>query len=162
MRLITRNDDGYQLEEYLNYLKQIEGDLPEDTRSFALAPWHYDMEHHWCPHDSWLETITLQELARGDRREIRKLGIVATFFGAYHDGFFDITYKDVTSYSLNLEARRDSNATVVHGDWIIDEILLTEDGLVSHEIEFSESGVWKISCHDIVYQWRALAPRVYQ
>ena len=44
------------------------------------------------------------------------------------------------------------------GDWIVDEILLTEEGRISHEISFSERGGWKIVCADLFHQWRDIAP----
>jgi hypothetical protein len=158
MLLITKNENGYQLEKYLNYLRRIEGSLPEGVRSFALAPWHYDQSDSKCPHDGWMESLILQELAEGDRREVRGLGIVATFLGAFHDGVFEITYRDVQSYTLSLQGSKNPSATIVHGDWIVDEILLTENGLVSHEVEFSQLANWKIVCRDIVYRWRNELP----
>ena len=153
MILMSRNEEGYQLERYLGYLQQVRTSLPEGAQSFALADWHYDLAHSKCPHDSWLETVTLRELSQGTRMEIRGLEITAKFLGAYHDGFFEIIYKDVQSYSLVLPKERGRSAVVAHGDWIIDEIFLTEEGSVSHEILFSESGVWKIVCRDLLYQW---------
>src|SRR5947208_3002433 len=144
MRLITQTDEGgYDLEEYLNYLEQIRESLPKDARSFALASWHYDMDDTRCPHDSWVESVILQEISQGSRNEIRRLEIVATFLGAFHDGYFEIAYKDVQSYSLAFQAHSRQKIGVAHGDWMVDEILLVENGLVSHEIAFSEPGSWK-------------------
>jgi hypothetical protein len=154
MRFIRDTEEGYQLEEYIDYLQQIRESLPEGAQSFALAPWHYDISHNMCPHDSWLESMTLQELSRGTRRQLRKLEIAATFLGSFHDGVFDITYRDVQSYSLALPEERQRRSNVAHGDWMIDEILLTQSGMVSHEILFLESGVWKIVCRDLTYRWR--------
>jgi hypothetical protein len=153
MHLISLSEEGYQLERYLSYLQQVRTSLPEGTQSFALADWHYNLGHRRCPHDSWLEMVTLRELSQGTRMEIRELEITAKFLGAFHDGFFEITYRGVQSYSLVLPKERGRSAVVAHGDWIIDEILLTEEGGVSHEILFSESGVWKIVCRDLVYEW---------
>jgi hypothetical protein len=38
-----------------------------------------------------------------------------------------------------------------HGDWLYDEIRLSERGLVLHEVEFSSNGHWLIECKDIKY-----------
>ena len=154
---ISQGEEEYQLEPYLDYLQRIQTRLPEGARSFASASWHYDLTHRKCPHDSWLETVALRELSQGSRKEIRRLEIVATFLGSFHDGVFDIVYRDVQSYSLVLPEGKRRNATVAHGDWLVDEILLTEDGHVSHEISFSERGVWKIVCGDLFHQWRDTA-----
>jgi hypothetical protein len=155
--LISQKEDGYQLEAYLDYLRRMQMRLPEGARSFVLAPWHYDFTHRKCPHDSWLETVALRELSRSSRNEIRRLEISATFLGAFHDGVFDIVYRDVQSYSLVWPDGKDRRATVAHGDWIVDEVLLTQEGSISHEIVFSERGVWKIVCGDLFHQWRDTA-----
>jgi len=155
--LISQSEEGYQLEAYLDYLQRMQTRLPEGARSFALAPWHYDFTHRKCPHDSWLETVALRELPEGSRKEIRRLEIAATFLGSFHDGVFDLIYRDVQSYSLVWPDGKDRRATVAHGDWIIDEILLTQEGSISHEVSFSERGVWKIVCGDLFHQWRDIA-----
>ncbi len=53
-----------------------------------------------------------------------------------------------------LGGRSTNIAYIAHGDWIIDEILVAENGFVSHEIEFSEAGAWNVICRDIAYRWR--------
>lgn len=85
--------------------------------------------------------------------------IVAIFLGAYHDGFIELTYKHVQAYSLAFTrgavgAAAERARTRGHGDWIIDEVLLADDGSVSHEIEFDLSSRWEIRCKDIVYRWQ--------
>jgi hypothetical protein len=153
VQLIIQDEAGIQLERYLAYLEQIGPRLPAGARSFALASWHYDIRDRKCPHDSWLESTSIQEIGYGTRKEVRNLQITATFLGSFHDGVFDISYEDVKSYSLALPSN-DRRPGVVHGDWLVDEVLLTEDGYVSHEILFSDSAVWKIVCRDMIHQWR--------
>ena len=70
------------------------------------------------------------------------LQIVARFLGAYHDGFVEIAYTNVTRHELTRGA----------GDWLYDEIRLSEDGAVLHEIEF-DGGHWLIECSDITARW---------
>jgi hypothetical protein len=43
---------------------------------------------------------------------------------------------------------------VGHGDWLTDEIRLSDRNLVLHEIEFSRGSRWLIEAEDIVYEWK--------
>jgi hypothetical protein len=153
VKFIKYKDNSWQLEEYLEYLNKVRDELPSGAREFALSPEHYDFENPKCPHDSWVECISIKETSTGKRSEKRALEITAKFLGSFHDGFFEILYKDVQKYSLNLERAARENTKIGHGDWIIDEILFESSGLVSHEIVFSDSGMWKINCADILYRW---------
>ena len=142
---------------YRNYLQSIEGKLPASAYEFAVAEWHYNPEAHACPHDAWVESLTVSEPCSGNRQEYRSLEISLRLLAAYHDGHIQITYKDVRSYSLNTPVN--FQATLIgigHGDWLTDEIRLSESGLVIHEIEFSRGSRWLIECGDIVYEWQTI------
>jgi hypothetical protein len=128
--------------EYNAYLASIASRLPESARAFALADWHYNFSDHRCPHDSWLEDLSVWYATGGERRTSRTAQIVARFLGAYHDGFIEIAYTNATRHKLVQGA----------GDWLYDEVRLTEDGAVLHEIEF-EGGHWLIECSDITARW---------
>lgn len=39
-----------------------------------------------------------------------------------------------------------------HGDWLIDEVRLSEEGLVIHEIEFSNGCSWVITYRNLVHR----------
>jgi len=41
-----------------------------------------------------------------------------------------------------------------HGDWLFDEIRLSENGFVLHEVLFSNDSLWLIEAKDISCQWR--------
>ncbi len=41
-----------------------------------------------------------------------------------------------------------------HGDWLIDEVRLSEREFVLHEVEFSHGSRWIIECEDLIYQWK--------
>ncbi len=77
--------------------------------------------------------------------------------GAYHDGSIEIIYKNVSSYSLRKLAKDNSgnvNKNISgHGDWLMDEIMLSDGGDVMHEIIFSNNCQWNIECKDIIYSW---------
>jgi hypothetical protein len=82
--------------------------------------------------------------------------------GAYHDGQIEIIYKEVKGYSLNMPAVRKAPSNVGHGDWLIDEVRLSELGLVEHEIGFSQGGGWLVECADIVHKWTLSPPNDFQ
>lgn len=137
------------LDDYLQYLNETADRFPPGVREFALANWHFDFKHHQCPHDSWLEKIVITEIASGERRQVRASEISATFFGAYHDGYFDLVYKGVSSYSLEFSGAHGRRG---HGDWIVDEMTINDKGTVHHEIKFSEA-MFSIDCVDFKYHW---------
>ena len=137
---------------YSAYLESIKGDLPQSAYEFATALWHYDFRDHRAPHDGWLEEVVVREPASGERKEERSLEIVARLFAAYHDGFIELTYSDVQNYSLASGVTRGGG----HGDWLYDEIRLSEHAPVLHEIEWSSGGLWLIECGDVAYKWLPL------
>lgn len=138
---------------YCAYLESVKGQLPQSAYEFATASWHYNFEDHRSPHDGWLETFVIREPAFGERKENRSLEIVTRLLASYHDGQIELKYSDVQSYSLASGVTNDSG----HGDWLYDEIRLSEQGRVLHEIEWSRGGLWLIECGDVAYRWMPLS-----
>src|SRR5688500_18016295 len=60
---------------YQRRLQKIKKSLPPSAAEFALAEWHYDPSDPRCPHDAWLEHVTIREPSSGERSEIRGLEI---------------------------------------------------------------------------------------
>jgi len=137
---------------YCAYLESVKNRLPPSAYDFATASWHYDFSDHRAPHDGWVEQLIISEPATGERKEIRALEVIVQLFAAYHDGRIELKYSDVESYSL---ASGVTNASG-HGDWLYDEIRLSEEGRVLHEIEWSNGGLWLIECGNITYCWKPL------
>jgi hypothetical protein len=141
---------------YQHYLQAYKSKLPASTKEFALAQWHYNHEDHRCPHDAWLENVSIREIADPENIQHRILEIVIRLLGAYHDGYIELLYKDVLSYSLDLPYRRKKTPFPgKHGDWLVDEITFSQRGKVLHEIEWAEDATWMIECHDIEFKWIA-------
>lgn len=138
---------------YYQYLYSVKDELPQNVIDFAFASWHYDFSDHQCPHDSWVESLKIVELGSGERKQNRNIEIRLQLLGAYHDGFIELIYKDVKGYTLTLPQKRSSTKNTWHGDWLADEIRLSENGLVIHEIEFQVSGSWKIFFSDMECKW---------
>jgi len=136
---------------YQNYLESIKDRLPISAYEFATAPWHFNPESHEDPHDAWLEVATIVEPSSGDRSQNRSIDISVRLLGSYHDCHIELTYSEVQSYTMiaNPDRRKVGEG---HGDWLYDEIRLSERGYLLHEIEW-EGCDWLIECKDFSYKW---------
>ncbi len=65
-----------------------------------------------------------------------------------------VSYQRVRTYTFTkrMSAWREQAPNQGHGDWLIDEIRLSEQGLVLHEVVF-DGAHWLIECEDVVYTW---------
>lgn len=134
---------------YRDYLVSVKDILPKSAYEFATAEWHYNFADHKALHDGWLEELIVREPATGERKQHRSLEIFIRLFAAWHDGHIELTYKNVRSYSFGKPADKLPN----HRDWLNDEIRVSENGLVLHEIVW-ESGEWIIECENVFYEWK--------
>jgi hypothetical protein len=154
--------DASNVEEYFKayaeYLETVRSSLPDSAFSFAAAPWHYQFQDHHCPHDGWVEHMKVWELASGERKQHRQIQIDLRVLGAFHDGYLDLQYKNVSSYTLSGQPHGNHHGPtrLGHGDWLIDEVRLSENHLVLHEILFSDRGRWLIEASDILWEWKPL------
>lgn len=143
-------------DEYARYLESIRDRLPAPAFSFATGSWRTP-EDHRSLHDSWVEFLNLSEPSTGERHERRSLQIEVRLLGPYHDGHTTLRYLDVQSYSLETPYEFKSLPLGVgHGDWLNDEVRLSERGFVSHEIEFSRGSRWLIECRDLEWKWQPI------
>lgn len=140
---------------YQNRLQKIKKSMSPTVQEYAFAEWHYDISDQKCPHDAWLEYITIRETASGERSEIRAQEILIRLLGAYHDGYIEFHYKNVYSYCLDQPLRREiwQAGKRGHGDWMIDEIDLSRNGFILHEIEWADESHWYIECQDFEFKW---------
>jgi hypothetical protein len=134
---------------YRKYLQSVKERLSVTAFEFAAAAWHYDHSDHRCPHDSWVESFTIDEPAAGERSQDRSLRISTRLLGAFHDGHLLLGYADVQTYSLESAKGRTG-----HGDWLVDEIRLSDNGFVLHEVLFSNDSRWRIEAKDISCEWQ--------
>ena len=133
---------------YQEYLRQHQQQFPPGAFAIATSDWWYDFNDHRSPHDAWLESVTFSEPSRGERSEIRYTQLKVRLLAAYHDGFNELLYPRVFSYSLQ-------SADCAHGlgDWRYDEFTLSPAGHVIHEIEWARGQRWIIEASDIEYLW---------
>ena len=128
---------------------KIQQHFPE----FARANWYTDPRDHRCPHDAWLESVEVTELAQGERSEIRSTKIVIKLLGAYHDGQIIFRYVGVKHFSLEGPA-----CDRGLGDWLNDDFSTTEAGLITHRIVWAgnagkTTAQWTIECESLNYEW---------
>jgi hypothetical protein len=137
--------------EYRGYIESVRSKLPVSAYKFAVADWHYDATDHRCLHDSWVESLQIREPSTGNRHHVRETEITVRLLGAYHDGSLELSYSGVCSYSLS--GKIPAQPKTGHGDWLTDEIRLSDEDFVLHEIVFSSGSHWLIECLDIAVRW---------
>jgi hypothetical protein len=64
-----------RFEKYYEYLESVKERMPREAYSFVAADWHYNHNDPRSPHDAWVETLVVAEVASGPKAEIRDLEI---------------------------------------------------------------------------------------
>src|SRR6266571_269868 len=98
--ILNAQTEGIDFTGYSEYVESIRDKLPPHVYSFASNPEYFDLTSHSSLHDAWLEKITVQETAGGERSEIRQLTIGISLLGPFHDRRIHLNYFGVTRYSL--------------------------------------------------------------
>lgn len=140
-------------ERYRTYLQSVRHSFPGSAFELASSEWYFSPDDHRCPHDAWLESVTIAEPSSGERHELRSTSIRIRLRGAYHDGFIELFYPNVLLYRLDA-----SNSSVGHRDWRYDEFRLSENGNMIHEIEWCgahDTARWVIESSDVHFEWHA-------
>jgi hypothetical protein len=143
-------------DRYRKYLEQNKAVFPPRAYELAAADWFYDPADRRCPHDAWLENLTISE--SGERRASQRMcSISVRLLGAYHDRYIEIVYPRVFAYSLSSFVLGTATS---HGDWRFDEFRLSERGHLIHEIEWAgapgsqvKSFSWCIESDDVQFNW---------
>jgi hypothetical protein len=117
-------------DDYARYIESIRDRLPASAFEFATATWR-NPEDHRSLHDSWVESLVVNEIATGERNSERTTEILVRLLGPYHDGFTTLRYRDVVAFSID-----SPHSERGHGDWLCDEVRLSERGLVFHEVDW--------------------------
>ena len=141
---------------YQEYLQSVRGSFPPHAFALATGGWYFNNTDHRAPHDAWLEEARLTETARPKDRSERRLDLHIRLLGAYHDGWIDLRYHDVSRYRLDLHAPRTNVGRAGHRDWRYDEFRLASGGRVEHEIEWwgsEAAGNWLIEAADVTHRW---------
>lgn len=143
-------------DEYFDYLKSVKNKIPKSVYAFATADWHYNAFDARCPHDAWLDECKFNEVSKvNDKFALKPVEIYLKLLGAYHNGYIELRYKNIHEYKF--ESKRNFllanlKSGYHHQDWLRDEIRLSENDFIIHEIEWFNAN-WIIECKDIEYKW---------
>jgi hypothetical protein len=145
--------------EYEKYLHSIRAKLPEHIYAFASNINHFNLESHSSLHDAWLESMVVNEVATGERNEIRKLEVKLTLLGPFHDRRIHLHYTGVAQYSFNAPPKHGPSRYqyIAHGDLFTHEIRLGHEGLFIHELLFERDAIFLIECSDIRHSEELIA-----
>ncbi len=147
---IDRSEIKARFDAYYQRIESIREQLPVGVYEFAAAPWHYDNGEQGL-HDSWVESLIVDEVASEDNLQERSLQIRVRLLSAYQDRRIELYYKNVRKYRLQTPSRfkYPPSYKTGHGDWLYDEIDVSRSGFVVHEVRFSRGSRWLIECEDI-------------
>ncbi len=60
---------------YQRYLNERRQEFPPNAFKLATAEWYYDPSDHRCPHDGWLESLDIAEVAAADKQRIMTIRV---------------------------------------------------------------------------------------
>jgi hypothetical protein len=147
-----RHDDVVAaFRRYREYLESVKDSFPPSAYALATSDWYFYPRDHRCPHDAWLESLSLAEPSSGSRHEIRTLSLQARLLGAYHDGYIELRYPRVFRYCLDID-----DGEMGHRDWRYDEFRVSDGGRLIHEIEWwgpRQTGTRLIEASDLEFRW---------
>ena len=136
---------------YHDYLVSVSDRFPPGAYALATSHWYFDPQDRRCPHDGWLESLTLVGPSSDERQETRHMTLTVRVLGAHHDGYIDLRYPRVFAYTLSV-----NNGENGHRDWRYDELRLSQRGHLIHEIEWGgrhDTGKWTIEASDLEFRW---------
>jgi hypothetical protein len=136
---------------YKQYLQASRDRFPPAAYALATSDWYFDFTDHRCPHDAWVERLDLTEAPAAKGNGQRSISLCLRLLGAYHDGHIEFRYPDVRSYALTFEPSGGG-----HRDWRYDELRVSDEGNVLHEIEWwhaDKIGHWLIEAADLEFRW---------
>jgi len=143
-----RNEDVTRaFDRYRQYLQLKRNVFPRSAFAVATSDWYFDHRRSECPHDGWLESVSISEPSTGKRHEVRAVEINIELLGAWHDGNIRYRYMNVQRYVFE-------GFSIIkgHGDWLFDEFRVNATGSLIHEIEW-ERGRWLVEAEDVDFSW---------
>ncbi|AHK18883.1 hypothetical protein KD5_03270 [Yersinia pseudotuberculosis] len=142
------NNDGFTMDSsaYPDYVNSIKTHVPKNALQFMEASWHYDHRDPKCPHDAKIESLCIRERNFAD---FRVTDIDILLLGAYGNRM-SLFYSEVYSYNIDKKKCEWPTDDYSHGDWLVDEISLSDDGLLIHKIILTDA-VISIKSKDVKY-----------
>ncbi len=150
MKWLNKDSNGtINFDEYFNYIDSIRSSISKETYDFASNWELYSLDSRSSLHDSWLESLVINEVGSGDRDASRECSIILSLFGAYHDRIITLEYIGVERYSINSIDLK--NASRGHSDLLMHEIRLSDNGLIVHEVVFTNGSSFEIVFNGLVH-----------
>jgi hypothetical protein len=150
-----RDDDVVgAFKRYRDYLSQSRPRFPKSAYALAASDWWFDPRDHRSPHDGWLEGFQLTEHRAAAGASSTRMDLSVTLLAAYHDGYIRLLYSQVSCYRLTCSGGQSG-----HRDWRYDELRVSDEGRLIHEIEWwgpTENARWIIEASDLEYEWLPL------
>jgi hypothetical protein len=141
-------DLGWDFAPYFRYLETAP--LPDHIRAFAADQAHYRMQDANSLHDSRLVSWTI----RGVDRAIQ---IEACLLGQMYDRHIHLIYKNVRSYRLDNPAEYELPPKSGHGDLLVHELTVADDGLFVHVLYFSRGSTFVVEFADLEHRITLIA-----
>lgn len=143
-------------DRYRAYIESERHRFPPSALALIDSGWYFGFADHRAPHDSWLDDVRVSEVRSEDEDSQSSTTIRIRLLGAYHDGIIELTYSDVSAYSLDMV-----DLSQGHCDWRYDEFRVSESGCLIHEIEWcsaTDTGRWLITARDVTHSWHPFSP----
>lgn len=139
--------DGMSYQDYLTYLESCKDKLPVAAYDYAKASWHYDMTDPRCIHDAWLLSFAIKEASlERPERQPERFDIEISLLSAFEDRVLKFAYEDVVQYRLETPAQIHA-----HSEVYFDEIRLSAQENVVHEILFMSNVRWVIEAKSFIF-----------
>jgi hypothetical protein len=152
--IINDPNRGWLFDPYFSYIESIRARLPAHVYDFASNYDNFNLTSHQSLHDAWLDYLTVHEPASGDRKQFREIGIECCFLGPFHDLKIFLSYEKVHAFSLTTPEgfTGPPDYATGHGDLLIHEVRLNDNGLVVHDMLFSRGSTFEIVCANLVHR----------
>jgi hypothetical protein len=124
--------------------------MPASALTFAMAEWHYDANDERCLHDSRMKSFVFFESV--DAKDRRCVDAKLVLLGAYEDREILLEYDRILGLRLDggHSDKKEDSAGIL-GDLIIDEVRMTDAGLVLHDILFRSGARWQLECENLTH-----------
>ena len=149
--IIHSSTAGIDFTRYAAYVESIRHKLPAHVYAFASDSRYFDLNSHSSLHDAWLESLTVNEGASGERKQVRKLEVHLRLLGPCHDRLIYLRYTGIIRYRFDTPARQGESRFqhTAHGDIITHEIRLGAEGSLIHELLFERNSTFLVECADL-------------
>lgn len=160
--IINSETEGIDFARYSAYITSIKDKLPAHIYSFASDSRHFDLKSHGSLHDAWLEALTIREVAKGERKEIRKMEVTISLLGPFHDRRIHLHYTGVACYTLDAPPQYEASSSEykAHGDLLTHEVRLGHGDLFIHELLFENRATLLIECSDLTHSEEMLSDKI--